>query len=376
MTAFAHHDTRLTVSILRDADSLMAVRAEWESLEDRAEHFGLYVTWGYVSLAWQHLAGQGHELFVLLLREEGQLVGVLPLLRVPERHYGLNLKVLRHIGILEGERPGVLALDDPDRAWAAAWQHLTAVRADWQVLDLRELDPGCWPLRTLGQAQPGPGFQGQTLPDVEAPFQRLDGDWQMHLALRSEDLRVQRAQAHQRLQAELPGLCLAVAEQPDDIGVAFERYLGLEAALVRQGDGVTLGGEPARVAFYREWLPRLAARGDAAVWLLGGDEGEVAGLIRLRCGDVWIERHACYDPARADATPSLLLAVEALQRSFGTTAQECDLVNLREPAGAAVSVLDWFDDRRPTQRLSVWNLRSKLGPVALLKGLGSRLKGG
>ena len=33
------------------------------------------------------------------------------------------------------------------------------------------------------------------------------------------------------------------------------------------------------------WLPVLARRGDAAVWLLASDGGELAGLIRLRCGD-------------------------------------------------------------------------------------------
>jgi hypothetical protein len=39
-------------------------------------------------------------------------------------------------------------------------------------------------------------------------------------------------------------------------------------------------------------------------------------------------------------------------------------------------VLDWYDGRSRTQRLSVWNLQSRLGPIALLKGLGSKFRGG
>ncbi|MFM2348411.1 MAG: hypothetical protein RL654_3164, partial [Pseudomonadota bacterium] len=364
-----------SVSVVRDADGLSALRTDWEALERRAVHGGPFVRWRHVQLAARHLLGAGDELHVLTVRaDDERLVGVLPLLRTSERHYGMTLKVLRQIGILEGDRPGVLALDDADAVWAALWRHLQATRVDWQVLDLRELDPGSWPLRAL--ADPGPGFLAETHDDVLACFQPLIGSWQAHLSRRPEALREQRLQARQQLAAAMPGLCVAVAESPQDILAAFDRYLALEAGLRDQGGGVTIGGDERRVAFYREWLPRLAADGDAAVWLLGSVEhGEVAGLLRLRSGHIWIERHACFDPARAAHTPSLLLLLEALQHGFATTATESRLVNLREPDGAPASAASWYDERLQTRRLSVWNLHSKLAPVAFLKGLGRRLRG-
>lgn len=364
-----------SVSVVRDADGLSALRTDWEALERRAVHGGPFVRWRHVQLAARHLLGAGDELHVLTVRaDDERLIGVLPLLRTSERHYGMTLKVLRQIGILEGDRPGVLALDDADAVWAALWRHLQATRADWQVLDLRELDPGSWPLREL--AEPGPGFQAELGDDVISTFQPLTGTWPAHLSRRPEALREQRLQARQQLAAAMPGLCVAVADTPQDILAAFDRYLALEAGLRERGGGVTIGGDERRVAFYREWLPRLAADGDAAVWLLGSvEQGEVAGLLRLRSGHIWIERHACFDPARAAHTPSLLLLLEALQHGFATTATESRLVNLREPEGAAASAMSWYDDCLQTRRLSVWNLHSKLAPVAFLKGLGRRLRG-
>jgi hypothetical protein len=312
---------------------------------------------------------------VLTVRgDDEQLVGVLPLLRTSERHYGMTLKVLRQIGILEGDRPGVLGLDDADAVWAALWRHLKATRADWQVLDLRELDPGCWPLREL--ASPGVGFHAEVHDDVLSTFQRIEGSWQAHLGRRAESLREQRLQARQKLAAAVPGLCVAVAQTPQDIRVAFDRYLALETGLREQGGGVTIGGDERRVEFYRDWLPRLAAEGDAVIWLLGGVEhGEVAGLLRLRCGDLWVERHACFDPGQAAHTPSLLLVLEALQQGFGAGVSESRLVNLREPQPTAASVTSWYDNHLQTRRLAVWNLHSRLAPVAFLKGLGRRLRG-
>ncbi|MEY2875005.1 MAG: hypothetical protein RLZZ373_2376 [Pseudomonadota bacterium] len=371
MTPSAPRPPALSVTVVRDESVLVTLRTAWESLEDQAEHYGLYVTWSYVRLAWQHLAAPGDQLWILVVRDEqDRLHGVLPLVRVTERHYGMALQVLRHIGIWEGDRPGLLALEDADRVWAVLWEALVARRSEWQVLDLRELVAGCWPLRAL--QRPGKGFSSETLPDIDAPFQRLDTDWALHVATRHASVQAQRLRMQQRLQAEQPGTCVVVAETPEEISAALERYLLLEKALVQADSGVTIGSNLRLVAFYRDWLPRLAARGDAAVWLLGGDGGEIAGLIRLRCGDTWIERHACYDPAHADITPSLLLTVEALQHSVDTTAEESTLVSVREPDGATASVLDWYDGRSRTQRLSVWNLQSRLGPIALLKGLGSK----
>jgi hypothetical protein len=367
------HPPALSVTVVRDESTLVTLRTAWESLEDQAEVYGLYVTWRYVRLAWQHLSAPGDQLCVLVVRDDqGRLHGVLPLVRVTERHYGMAVQVLRHIGIWEGDRPGLLALEDADRVWGVLWEALVAQRSEWQVLDLRELVEGCWPLRAL--QQPGRGFSSETQADIDAPFQRLGTDWALHVATRREPVRAQRLRMQQRLQTEQPGTCLVVANAQADIGAALERYLLLEQALVQAGSGITIGSNLRLMAFYREWLPCLAARGDAAVWLLSGEEGEIAGLIRLRCGDTWIERHACYDPAHADITPSLLLTVEALQHSFDTTADESTLVSVREPEGATASVLDWYDGRSRTQRLSVWNLQSRLGPVALLKGLGSKFR--
>jgi len=153
----------LHVTVLRSENELLAMRPAWEALEDQAESFGLYVTWGYVHLAWQHLAGPGDELWILAVHDEmGRLFGVLPLVRVQERHYGMTLRVLRHIGIWEGDRPGLLALQEPEQVWSALWQALVAQRSEWQVLDLRELDSGSWPLREL--QHPGKGFSSEVLP--------------------------------------------------------------------------------------------------------------------------------------------------------------------------------------------------------------------
>ena len=90
-----------------------------------------------------------------------------------------------------------------------------------------------------------------------------------------------------------------------------------------------------------------------------------------------IERHGCYDPAHADGNPSLLLAVEALQHSFATTAEECDVVSVREPEGATPSVLDWFDGRpHDLPAVGVEPAVAARAQIALAEGTGEQVQRG
>ena len=200
MTTTPPYNSALQTELVRDAAGLAALRSDWELLETQAETLGRYVTWSYVNAAWQHLRRPDDELYLIGVREAGRLVGVLPLVRVSERHYRMQVRVLRHIGIWEGERPGVLALGPADAVWAAAWQALRRHRRDWQVLDLREQDPTAWPLREL--RQPAGGFMAQIQPDIGAPYQNLRGSWADHEAQRSAALRQHRQDSLLRARKE------------------------------------------------------------------------------------------------------------------------------------------------------------------------------
>ncbi|MEY4753353.1 MAG: hypothetical protein RJA44_1028, partial [Pseudomonadota bacterium] len=351
MTLHTALDPNLHYSVLRDEAALLALRDDWTALEQQAATIDRYVTWSYVRSAWQHLRQSGDQLYVLQVRDGAQLVGVLPLVRVLERHHGLSLWVLRHIGIWEGERPGVLALSGPDRIWAGAWRFLARSRRDWQVLDLRELDAESWPVREL--ARPGLGFSARVETDVGVIYQRVQGSsWNLHEQQRREPLREQRRRHLQQIEATLPGLRLGLAESAEDIRAAFEHYLGVEQ---EQGSGTKLCSDPARSAFYRDWLPQLAERGEAQIWLMGDESKDIAALLRLRCGSSWIERHASQRGDYAASTPALLLALEALQRSYDEDkVVECSPVDIPTGSFGTQALLDWYDGRRPTRRLSVW----------------------
>lgn len=353
------------ITIVRDEAGLEQAAAAWDALEARARAAGrpdqLFASHRYVAAAWEHLRQPDDRLFVVLLHDgtegDARLLAVFPLVLRPERSAGMTLQVLRPIGIWEGERPGVLSEADPDTHWPALWQALQAHRRDWHVLDLRELDEGSWPLRQLPSA--GVFWRVTAQPDHTAPWQPFNDRWAEHEALHGP-------------RPTIPGAAKLVLDDPSGIVEGLSRCLAIEAAQSRVEGLYRLGDDARRVAFYRAFLPRLAARGEAEVWLLQLGGEDVAGLVRWRCGAVWIERHLVQAAGWQGTSAGAALLVDALARSWGGGARSSELMLVPDAAGPAPQVRGWYGSERRTQRLSVWNLRSRLLPLAVLNKLRGR----
>lgn len=355
------------IMIVRDQAGLDQAATAWDALEARARAAGrpdqLFASHRYVVAAWEHLRQPDDRLFIVLLHEKHEahederLLAAWPLVLRAERSAGMTVQVLRPIGIWEGERPGVLSEADPDTLWPTLWQALQAHRRDWHVLDLRELDEGSWPLRQLPSA--GLFWRVTVQPDHTAPWQPFNGRWAEH-------------ETRHGPRPTVPGAAKLVLDDPSGIVEGLSRCLAIEAAQSGVEGLYRLRDDPQRVAFYRSFLPRLAARGEAEVWLLQVGGEDVAGLVRWRCGAVWIERHLVQAAGWQGAAAGSALLVDALARSWGGGARASELMLVPDAAGPAPSVRGWFDSERRTRRLSVWNLRSRLLPVALLNKVRGR----
>lgn len=369
----------VTTAVIRDDASLQALAPAWDDLEARARAAGrpdqLFATHRYVSAAWRHLRRPGHQLWVLVLRQGEALQAVFPLVLGTEKASGLPVRVLRPIGIWEGERPGVLSEAAPETIWPTVWQALLDARSEWHVIDLREQDSHSWPVQHLAATRGGSQAVRIThRADHAAPWQALQGSWAAHQAALPDACRVALASAQAALMARARQVRPVLLTGPGDMAQALARCWVLEFTQ-RQASGVhRLSDDATRVAFYEAFMPVLAARGDAEVRLLqvaeteGGELVDVAALIRWRCGGVWIERHVAQRAGWEAAAPARQLLLQALEAGWDQgTAQASDLMLLPDASGHAEALKGWYDGLRPTRRITVWNLRSRMRLVALFK---------
>lgn len=346
----------LSVDIITDVAGMHALRSAWETAGALAPRASLFCSFEYIHHAWRHFSRRGDRPYLMAVRCEDVLVGLLPLVLMTERRAGLPVRVLRTMGLWGGDRPGLLATIEADLVWEAVFESLLARRGDWDLLDLRELDEATWPVRHADQL--GAGLRTQLKHDTEAAFQAIEGDWKSYLAGRSRNTRQSYNRRARQLRAACPDLRIEVARHPQDIAWALERYLALEQRSRTYGSDGTAGSNRRSRAFYRDLLPALAERRQAEIWLLYGAGQDIAGLIRLRHRDVVYERHATFDPEWARYSPGTFLCMQAVRMVFGQPVRESDVLGLHRPLTERPSIGAWYDGVRQTSRLTAWNLHS------------------
>lgn len=360
------HDVRIWT---HDA-AFDALRAEWDAAMARARGASVFVSPDYVETAWRHFRAPTDRPWLMTVHADGALIGMLPLVQSRTAVGGVPVRRLRHIGMWEGDRPGVLSTVDPEIVWQALFDGLRRRRRRWDLLELGELDEGAWPLgnaRRLGVA-----MRAKVSRCTQAAYQPIVGEWDDYLAQRSRNTRQGHSRRQRQFERDHPDASIDVIDDPDAIVGAFERYVDIERRGWKLAAGVGLWSDDRQHAFYRDLLPRLARRGRASVWLLRADGADVAGLVRFAFDGIVYERMSTYDAAYAAYSPSTLLCMEAVRRLFGSSCRESDALGMAQPLSERPAIRPWYDGMRQTHRLVVANLASPMLPALLAHHVSNR----
>jgi hypothetical protein len=351
--------TDLSTHIIQTTAGMAALRVEWQAAAAAAVPISLFTTWDYLHLVWKwkHAHQSRDAPYLIVIRQAGRLVGLLPLVCSHRSHGGVAMQVLRHMATWEGGRADLLALIAPERLWPAVFEALRRDRHGWHILDLRGLDESDGLLTHLHHV--ARGFRCEVMPDGVSGYLPLKGSWETYLAARPRGVRQAFLRRQRAMARDYPQACVEVADSPVAISAAFERFLALERRSRKHAVGASLAGSPRRVAFYRAALPLLAAQHKASIWLYHdvSAKTDMAGLVRLSYRDVLYERDSTFDPAYARYAPGTALCAEAMRRSFGGRWRESHVPSRSMPLDEPPTVPAWYDQRRTTCRLVVRNSR-------------------
>lgn len=101
-----------TVEIVSELTSLFSLEKEWEELVSRSSGT-IFQTFDWQRLWWKHFASKSHHLFVVLVRENGRLIGIAPFFLQTFEMMGFRtFRQLKLIGSgLRSERSPVLSVE-------------------------------------------------------------------------------------------------------------------------------------------------------------------------------------------------------------------------------------------------------------------------
>jgi CelD/BcsL family acetyltransferase involved in cellulose biosynthesis len=333
-----------------------ALLSAWRDLAELRENPFLTPEWFRAALESQ----PAEEPFALAWRRDGELRGVLPLVRASRG----PLRVLRFAAARRGDwfTPACRPADEQAMADAVA-AFLIGEKRSWHALRLDRIDAECaWPAALAGAdgggIQVGPSRREDVLPCIEFG----EGGFEGYLAGRSRNFRSQLGRRRRKLERD-HGLSFRMTTEPGNLSADMETFFRLHDERWRRRGEASSQSEVAR---QHQSLFAAAAleRGWLRLWIAEADGRPAAAWYGWRIGQRY-----CYALAG--------LSDEFERHGLGTVLL-AHTIEQAAAEGAAIYDLMWGDEgykkRFETGRrhASTWLLSRRGHPASPAIGLGVR----
>ncbi len=340
----------LRVNAVRDFAGLARLRAEWDALHE-ASAAGPFNAWAWL-YPWAARLGRARSLWVLEARDsEGALAGLLPLGLSTVSRAGVRARRLAFLGdAFVGSdyldvvaRPGVEA--QVARTFA---QELVRTAAEWDVLELLDIDAGSPVLSELRQSFGASGFEVEERFRYVCPFEALTPGEPFERFLQRTARRDNYLRRRRWLERQ-PGYRIEVAARPEELAQPLAELFRLHA-LRWAGEGGSQGIRGAAVeAFHREAAWHLAEDGRVRLYTLRIGDRAVASVYGLVHGGRFHYYQSGLDPAWNNRSVGLVLVGETFRDAIALGLTGYDFLHGNESYKA-----DWVHGQKRTVEFRAW----------------------
>ncbi len=348
VTAFSAKISMIKIEKVTTRAAFARLESEWDALLRNSESDTITLTHAWLWTWWEVFRG-GRQLCLLLAREDGELVGIAPLLKRRVRRYGVSLRRVEFLASGEAEADEIcsdyldfIVQNGREREVLDAFLGYLERDSSWDELILTDIageSPNLAPLRELGAAR-GLSFavtREQTCIFVPLP------------ATRDELLSSISSQKRKRLRkdrrtANEQGIRVESVQSAVGFEAAFENMIALhqERWTTRGYPGSFSSAKFLR--FHRALAARIVGRGWLKIMLLWQDDAPLCAVYDFVYGGKIFHYQSGLSTRETPLiSPGLLIWDYALEAGVAEGLHECDFLK-GEVGGYKTS---WGGQTRP-----------------------------
>jgi CelD/BcsL family acetyltransferase involved in cellulose biosynthesis len=349
-----------SVDVVTDEGAFLDLEEQWNETVDRAGLAHPFLRHEWIRTWWECF-GSGARLHIILVRVDGRIAAIAPLMAETVWMYGLPVRRLRLLHNDHTPRADFIVAEHPERSYRAIWAALRQASVVWDVLQLGQLprqSPTCESIRALAN-EDGCGIG--VWQSGDAPYLELTGSWDQYFSGRTAKFR---QNVRNRL-SRLRRIGEPVMETLDDtvaILAAREDAFRLEASGWKDDAGTSVSADPAVHRFYSLLAERASTCGWLRLLFLSINGRRIAVSYGSHYANRLFLFKTGYDPEYAQCSPFKLLTYFAVHDAFAGGLSEVDFLGDVEPWK-----LEWTATTRPHDWLFVFARSSRAGLLCRAK---------
>ncbi len=346
----------LHIEAITEFQAFLGLHDIWDRLINEAGIDHPFLSHDWIRTWWECF-GKGKQLHIILIRNRGVPVALIPLMYSTGRMYGLKMRQLEFIYNSHTPRCDFIVTGSPIDVYRAVWNYLIEIGASWDLIKLPQLTLESQTLRVMRDMARDDNSLVGCWPSTESPYLPLAGTWDDYC----EGLgRKHRSNIRNRLSRlrKMGAVGLEIFSTQDEIAHSLQAGLEIEAKAWKGQAGTAILCHSDLLAFYQNFAQRAAKQGWMRLYFLTLNGRKIAFSYSLRYRKTLYMLKPGYDPALASLSPSNLLCSMMIQDAFKIGLGEYDFLGTNDEWK-----LNWTGVTRPHCWLFIF---SKTLPAILL----------
>jgi CelD/BcsL family acetyltransferase involved in cellulose biosynthesis len=337
----------VTIETVSEERAFLQLADEWDETVARAHVPHPFLSHDWMRTWWECF-GRGAQLHIVIVRSQGAIAAIAPLLLERAWMYGMPVRRLRLLQNDHSHRADFIVAGDPESSYRAIWSALFAERQAWDVLQLSQLAPETATLETMTALAGADGCATGVWRGGSAPYLSIRGTESQFFAGLSAKFRQNLRNRMTRLtKVGQPSL-----EIVGDAGVAdaVQDAIRLEESGWKRSEGTAISADPALRRFYGLLAERLSQRDQLRVMFLNVAGRRIATSYSIQDRGRLFLCKTGYDPEYNTCSPFKLLMHFIVRYAYAEGLDEVDLLGDFEPWKE-----EWTETSRPHDWLFVFS---------------------
>lgn len=344
-----------TIEKINSLEVLRALKDEWESLLARCPHRMPFLTYDWMMTWWKHF-GEGKELCVLVLRENGRAVAIAPLMKYWGRFYDRYLKfpalVIETMANYHSNRVDLIFSEFRDEYLTQLWEYLLT-QEEWHIVRFYPVpadSPMVAGLRRLVERQ---GVRAAFLKDQTSPYITVQNGWNDYTRHLSCEIKL-KARRAERLASDKKPTTEIFTQSTDIDSIVHQIFEVAEKGWAAQ-EGTAISSTAQLRGFYTDLAHLANQQGWLFFSLLKVGGNPVAYEYNIRHDQTIYNLKVSFDPAFSRQGPGHILKYSILSKLFqnGQSIREYDFLG-----DVAPYKLKWTQQMRPHLRIYLYHPHS------------------
>jgi CelD/BcsL family acetyltransferase involved in cellulose biosynthesis len=348
----------MSVKVMTSETQFEALRAPWGELFASSPNHTPFQSWEWNFTWWKHF-GKAGALHLLVVEQDGQLIGIAPLFLRP-RYHGWPL---RHLAFIASKRSDYL--DFIVRGGMEAvffhelFAHLREHASGWGFLELRDFPETSANLPHLLRESLG----AFTVVGVEAAEMcvtvPLPETYDDYLATLGKNSRRNALRYRKQLEKDF-AVRWHTPTEPTDIHRCFDDFVALYRSRWEQEHGATFFDEAAAAAFEREICQLGSEAGWYRLYLLYVDDRPAAGYCGYACNDKYYAGLFAHSPELREHNVGTVMVAMTIEHCIANGWNEFDLTR-----GEEAYKYQWHGRNKRNYRIGLYRSRTLLVRASL-----------